>query len=60
MSPNGAARVVALLLALGVAGGFLSTFLVQAGLPMWAVLLLVLAVVAVSVGAAMRSGRRSG
>lgn len=60
MRPDGAARVVALILAVGMVAGVASTYLVQAGLPMWLVVLAVLLVLAVPVVAAVRSGRRTG
>jgi hypothetical protein len=61
MRPGGAARVVALLLAVGLVAGFASTYLVQAGVPVWGVLLAVVVVLAIPVVAAFRSegsGRR--
>lgn len=58
MHPRGAARVVALLLAIGVVAGFSSTYLVQAGVPGWLILALTVLALAVPIIAAARSSRR--
>lgn len=60
MRPGGAARVVALVLCLGMVVGFSSTYLVSAGVPVWIVLLLALAVVGMPVVAAVRSNSGTG
>ncbi|WP_243793375.1 hypothetical protein [Saccharopolyspora gloriosae] len=58
MHPKGAARVVALILAIGVIAGFSSTYLVQAGMPGWLILVLTLLVLLIPIIAATRSSRR--
>ncbi|QUH00811.1 hypothetical protein HUO13_08255 [Saccharopolyspora erythraea] len=58
MRRDGVVKAIALLLAVGMVLGFASTYLAQAGLPGWLILLLVLVVLAVPVVAAVRSGRR--
>ncbi len=57
MNPRGT-RVVALVLAVGVVAGFSSTYLVEAGVPAWLVLVLAVLALLVPVIAAARSGDR--
>jgi hypothetical protein len=52
-----AIRVIALVLAVGMIAGIGAPYLVQAGVPLWAVLVLVLIVLAVPVVAVARSER---
>ncbi|MGW3467887.1 hypothetical protein ACWDKQ_05315 [Saccharopolyspora sp. NPDC000995] len=52
-----AVRVIALVLALGMIAGLGAPYLLQAGVPLWAVLLLVLIVLAVPVVAVTRGDR---
>ncbi|MEV0703476.1 hypothetical protein AB0I53_36945 [Saccharopolyspora sp. NPDC050389] len=52
-----AVRVVALVLAVGMIAGIGAPYLLQAGVSLWAVLLLVLIVLAVPVVAVVRSDR---
>ena len=58
MRPDGAAKVIALLLAFGLIAGFSATYLVQAGVPGWAVVFAVLVVLGVPFVLALRSDRR--
>ncbi|CAM04945.1 hypothetical protein A8924_6102 [Saccharopolyspora erythraea NRRL 2338] len=58
MRRDGVVKAIALLLAVGMVLGFASTYLAQAGVPGWLIILLVLVVLAVPVVAAVRSGRR--
>jgi hypothetical protein len=53
MGPN-AVRVIALVLAVGMAGGLGGPYLVQAGVPIWTVLLLVLLALGVPIFAMSR------
>ncbi|MFR9731671.1 hypothetical protein ACL03H_20780 [Saccharopolyspora sp. MS10] len=59
MHPRGAARVVALLLAIGVIAGFSSTYLVQAGVPGWLILVVTLLALLVPIVAASRGSHRN-
>ena len=59
MHPRGAARVVALVLAIGVIAGFSSTYLVQAGVPGWLILVVTLLALLVPVVAASWNSRRN-
>ncbi|MCI2420476.1 hypothetical protein MOQ72_23795 [Saccharopolyspora sp. K220] len=52
-----AIRVIALVLAVGMIAGIGAPYLVQAGVPLWAVLLLVLIVLAVPIVAVTRADR---
>ncbi|QGK70836.1 hypothetical protein GIY23_16105 [Allosaccharopolyspora coralli] len=58
MRPDGAAKLVALLLAFGMIAGFSATYLVQAGVPGWLVVVLALLVLAVPFFLAHRSGQQ--
>jgi len=58
MHPRGAARVVALVLAVGVVAGFSSAYLLEAGVPGWGVLVLTVLALAIPIAAAARSSRR--
>lgn len=58
MRRDGVVKAIALLLAVGMVLGFASTYLAQAGVPGWLIILLVLVVLAVPVVAAVRSRRR--
>ncbi|MDR7300514.1 hypothetical protein [Haloactinomyces albus] len=60
MRPGGAARVIALVLCLGMVVGFSSTYLLSAGVPVWIVLFLALLVVGIPVLVAVRSGSGTG
>ena len=57
MRPDGAARIIALLVVVGMVAGFAATYLVQAGVPTWLVLLAVILVVVVPVISAARSSK---
>ena len=57
MRPDGAARIIALLVVVGMVAGFAATYLVQAGVPTWLVLLAVILVVVVPVVSAARSSK---
>ncbi|MGP4020235.1 hypothetical protein [Saccharopolyspora sp. 5N708] len=56
MGPR-AVRVIALVLAVGMIAGIGAPYLLQAGVPLWTVLLLVLIVLAVPIVAVARSDR---
>ncbi|GAB2668402.1 hypothetical protein GCM10027271_30260 [Saccharopolyspora gloriosae] len=58
MHPKGAARVVALILAIGVIAGFSSTYLVQAGMPGWLILLLTVLALLIPIIAATKSSKK--
>ncbi|MCX2733317.1 hypothetical protein OOZ19_23995 [Saccharopolyspora sp. NFXS83] len=58
MHPKGAARVVALILAIGVIAGFSSTYLVQAGMPGWLILLVTVLALLIPIIAATRSSQK--
>jgi hypothetical protein len=53
-------RIVALLLALGMVAGFASTYLVEAGVPGWLVIIVSVLVLAVPVLAVWYSDRDAG
>lgn len=57
MRPDGAAKIIALLVVVGLVAGFAATYLVQAGVPTWLVLLAVILIVVVPIVSASRSGK---
>ncbi|MEU5850182.1 hypothetical protein [Saccharopolyspora shandongensis] len=56
LGPTGV-RVIALVLAIGMIAGIGAPYLLQAGVPLWTVLLLVLIVLAVPIVAVVRAER---